>query len=97
MSERKVTPLTRYRMFHGRPKGPWSLTQFHVPKTLIFLGQAISIVYLSNKKNGGGDGKLTEYEHEFETPVDLFMDERGAVQLYLIGKKLTVTHHGIEN
>ncbi len=73
------------------------MTQFHVPKTLIFLGQAISIVYLCNKKHGGGDGRLTEYEHEFESPVDLFMDERGRVQLYLIGKKVVVTDNGIEN
>ena len=93
----KVTPLQRYRMFHGRPKGPWSETQFHVPKTLIFLGQVQSIVYLCNKKHGGGDGKLTEFEHEFETPVDLFMDERGAVQLYLIGRKVIVTADGIQN
>lgn len=94
---KKLSPLTRYRMFHGRPKGPWSMTNFHVPKTFIFLGQAVAIVYLANKKHGGGDGTLIEYTHEFETPVDLFMDERGAVQLYLIGKKVVVTDNGIEN
>lgn len=97
MSSRRVTPLTRYRMFHGRNKCPWTTTPFHVPKNLIFLGQAISIVYLCNKKHGGGDGKLTEFEHEFETPVDLFMDERGAAQLYLVGRQLKVTENGIEN
>ncbi len=93
----KPTPLQRYRMFHGRPKGPWRMTDFHVPKTFIFLGQALEIVYLSNKKHGGGDGRLTEYTHTFETPVDLFMDERGRTQLYLIGKKLIVTEDGLVN
>jgi len=97
LSIRRVPPLERYRMFHGRPKGPWRMTQFHIPKTLIFLGQAVAVVYLSNKKHGGGNGTLIEYTHEFETPVDLFMDETGARQLYLIGKKVVVTDNGIEN
>lgn len=86
-----------YKAFHGRTRAPWSMTYFHVPRTFIFLGQAVSIVYLSDKKNGGGDGKLCEYEHEFETPVDLYMDERGKMQLYLLGRKLTVTQDGIQN
>ncbi len=73
------------------------MTQFHVPKTLIFLGQAVAVVYLANKKHGGGNGTLIEYTHEFETPVDLFMDETGKTQLYLIGKKVVVTDNGIEN
>ncbi len=73
------------------------MIDFHVPKNLIFLGQAVSIVYLCNKKHGGGDGKLTEFEHEFETPVDLYMDETGKTQLYLIGKKVVVTADGIQN
>lgn len=91
------TPLELYRAFHGRRKAPWKRTDFHVPKALIFLGQAVSIVYLSNKRNGGGDGKLCEYEHEFETPVDLYMDERGKTQLYLLGKRLFVNQDGIQN
>jgi len=93
----KLTPQERYRQFHGRRKAPWTTTGFHYPKTLIFLGQVVSIVYLSNKKNGGGDGKICEYEHEFETPVDLYMDETGKVQLYLIGKQMHVTEDGIVN
>lgn len=92
-----MTPAARYRQFHGRAKAPWVKTEFHYPKTLIFLGQAVSIVYLSNKKHGGGDGKICEYEHEFESPVDLFMDERGKLQLYLVGKKLAVTSDGLIN
>ncbi len=91
------TPLELYRAFHGRRKAPWTTRHFHIPKALIFLGQAISIVYLSNKKNGGGDGKLCEYVHDFETPVDLYMDERGKMQLYLLGRQLTVTQDGIQN
>jgi len=92
-----MTPAQRYRQFHGRSKAPWRMINFHAPKTLIFLGQAVSIVYLSNKKHGGGDGKICEYEHQFETPVDLYMDETGKVQLYLIGKQMHVTEDGIVN
>lgn len=86
-----------YRKFHGRTRPPMTRTEFHIPKTLVFLGRAVSIVYLSNKKNGGGDGKPCEYEHEFETPVDLFMDERGKTQLYLLGRQLFVNEDGIQN
>lgn len=92
-----MNPLTRYRQFHGRSKAPLTRMHFHVPKTLIYLGEAVSIVYLSNKKNGGGDGKPCEYEHEFETSVSLYMDERGAIQLYLVGKQVHVTEDGIVN
>jgi hypothetical protein len=91
------TPIELYRAFHGRRKAPWTAREFHIPRALIFLGQAVSIVYLSNKRNGGGDGKLCEYEHEFETPVDLYMDERGKHQLYLLGRRLVVTSDGIQN
>jgi hypothetical protein len=92
-----MTPEARYKQFHGRRSSQWTRKNFHYPKTLIFLGQAVSIVYLSNKKHGGGDGKICEYEHEFETPVDLYMDEKGKVQLYLIGQKLAVTDDGLIN
>ncbi len=86
-----------YQAFHGRARAPWRSRDFHIPKALIYMGQAVSIVYLSNKRHGGGDGQLCEYEHEFETPVDLYMDERGKMQLYLLGKRLTVTQDGIQN
>lgn len=92
-----VTPLQRYIQFHGRTRPKRGSIHFHNPKTLIWLGPVVSIVYLSNKKHGGGDGNLCEYEHAFETPVDLFMDERGKMQLYLIGNRLTVTEDGIQN
>lgn len=92
-----MNPLDLFRRFHGRSKAPVTRTTFHNPKTLVYLGEAVSIVYLSNKKNGGGDGKPCEYEHEFESPVSLYMDERGKVQLYLIGRDLEVTSAGIVN
>lgn len=89
--------VQKYHAFHGRPVKKVTKKQFHVPNTLVRLGKAHSIVYVSNKFNGGGDGKMCEYIHEFETPVDLYMDETGKKQLYLMGSKLKVTHHGIEN
>lgn len=92
-----MNPLQRYMQFHGRKAPKKGTLIFHVPKTLVWLGPAVSIVYLSNKKNGGGDGKLCEFEHEFETPVDLWMDERGKMQLYLTGRHLHVTEDGIQN
>ncbi len=91
------TPLDRYRQFHGRGRPKVSATDFHYPKTLIYLGRVVAIAYDSDKKNGGGDGKPCIYEHEFETPVGLFMDERGKKQLYLLGPKMFVNEDGIQN
>lgn len=86
-----------YRNFWGKAPGPISRGGFHDPKELIYLGEAVAIEYRSNKKNGGGDGKTAVYLHEFETPAKLYCDERGRGQLYIIGKKIVVTNHGIEN
>ena len=89
--------VRRYKAFHGKMPRVARVRNFHVPDNLIFLGQAHQIVYISDKFNGGGDGQLCEYIHTFETPVNLYMDETGKKQLYLMGNKLKVTHHGIEN
>lgn len=83
--------------FHGMPPKVVLAGKLRVPSSLILLGQAVSIVYKCDKKNGGGDGTMAEYVHDFETPVGLYMDETGKVQLYLIGSKLKVTSAGIEN
>lgn len=87
----------RFREFHGRRPRFVYRADFYIPNKLILLGRAVAIVYEIDKKHGGGDGKITEYIHDFETPVGLFMDERGKRQLYLIGEKLIVTKDGIEN
>lgn len=89
--------VSRFKQFHGRAPKRVTVETFRIPKGLVYLGEAVSIVYRCDKLNGGGDGKLAEYEHEFETPVALCMDETGKRQLYLIGKKLKVTDRGIVN
>lgn len=92
-----TAPVSRFRSFHGRSPRRIVPGHLNVPKNLIYLGEAVSIVYRCDKLNGGGDGKMAEYEHEFETPVHLYMDESGKRQLYLIGERLKVTTRGIEN
>ncbi len=89
--------LAAFFRFHGNPPRVVKDTTFNVPKNLILLGQAVAIVYRCDKKHGGGDGTTAEYEHEFETPVGLYMDETAKKQLYIIGSKLVVTTAGIEN
>lgn len=86
-----------FRRFHGRRAGKIRVGDFYVPKSLILLGRAVAVVYETDKRNGGGDGMLAEYIHEFETPVALFMDERAGKQLYLIGNRVRVSEAGIEN
>ena len=86
-----------FRRFHGRPAARVQVGGFYDPKSLIYLGQAVAIVYKSDKLHGGGDGKMADYMHEFETPAALFMDERAGKQLYILGPQIKVTTHGIEN
>lgn len=90
-------PLRMFSRFHGNPPKVVECKRFNIPNNLIMLGQAVSIVYKTDKKHGGGDGTVAEYIHDFETPVGLYMDESGKTQLYLIGPALKVTEAGIEN
>jgi len=86
-----------FQRFHGRRPAFVYKADLYIPSKLILLGRAVAIVYETDKRHGGGDGRVSEYIHDFETPVGLFMDERGKRQLYLIGEKLVVTDRGIEN
>jgi len=86
-----------YRKFHGKRPRYKSKTKFHIPKVLVLLGRANCVEYITNKKNGGGDGKTAIYKHTFETPCYLYMDETNKKQLYIIGTKLKVTEAGVEN
>ena len=90
-------PERKFREFHGNPPKVVELKSFTVPRTLIKLGRCVAVVYEIDKKNGGGDGTVAQYEHEFETPVGLYMDDTGRGQLYILGPKLKVTKAGIEN
>ena len=89
--------VRRYQEFHGRNPRSFSRRRFHVPQHLIKLGTAYAIEYVSDKWNGGGDGKRAIYRHRFESPATLYMDETGHRQLYLMGSRLEVTEAGIEN
>jgi len=92
-----MSAVNKYEEFHGKPSHHASKLHFHVPKQLVFLGEAVAIEYRCSKKNGGGDGKMYNYRHEFETPAIVCMDETGRKQLYITGTKLKVTEAGIEN
>ena len=89
-----------YAKFHGHtPRSRISLevtTAKGFPKRLVFLAEAHSIVYRSDKKNGGGDGRSALYEHKFSKGTLLCTDP-AMRQLYIVGKKLKVTDRGIEN
>jgi len=58
--------------------------------------RALSIVYESNKKHGGGDGQVAQYVHKFGKSVYLWTNETNSVYL-LGGGNLVVTERGIVN
>lgn len=86
-----------FHRFHGRKPTRAEIGHFHMPQSLICLGRAVAVIYESDKKHGGGDGKSAQYIHEFETPAMLCMDERAKKQLYILGPQIKVTEDGIEN
>lgn len=92
-----MNALDKFYAFWGKPAKKIYKEKFHDPRQLIYLGDAVQIVYRSNKFHGGGDGKMAEYKHRFKKGVKLYMDERCKIQLYVKGSQLKVTEAGIEN
>jgi len=86
-----------YEAFHGKSPRQVRAGSFHVPTHLILLGDAVEIVYRSDKWNGGGDGTKAEYIHKFSKGTKLYMDERKGKVIYISGNKLKVTYAGIVN
>lgn len=92
--------LRMYRKFHG--KAPMETREMTVdspnrlPKVLIKLGDAHKTDYVSDKVNGGGDGKKNIFTHRHKKGTILCTDAKGKV-LYTIGPQLKVTQAGIEN
>jgi len=101
---KKFEPSTRenpspdylFYQFHGKQSKGAKAVNMHYPKTLIILGKAYAVEYLSNKWHGGGDGTTAIYRHKFETPAIVCMDERARGQLYILGNGVKVTDAGIE-
>lgn len=84
-----------YKQFHGQNANQTFETVFTQPRKLVFLGDAVSIIYRSDKKNGGGNGTPRLFKHDFKPGAMLAMDENKR-QLYILGNSLKVTSAGIE-
>lgn len=87
----------RYTSFHGKHPRYSGKVNFPEPESLVFLGRAVSIVYESDKHNGGGDGKKAHYEHHFSRGTMLFCDETGRGWIFIHGPRLKVEEPGIIN
>ena len=57
--------VKKYKAFHGHDPRFSKDWDFKVPKNLVILGKAVAIEYETDKLNGGGDGKMFTYRHEF--------------------------------
>jgi hypothetical protein len=86
-----------YNDFHGHSPREHRTMDFPEPENLIFLGEAVEIVYRSDKRNGGGDGRGNEFVHKFARGAKLFCDESGKNWLYIHGPKIKVEEPGIIN
>lgn len=87
----------KYRQFHGHAPRVRGSVWIDTPEGLVRLGRAVAIEYECDKLNGGGDGQKAVYRHEFKRGAYLYMDEKAARQLYIIGDRIKVTDAGIEN
>lgn len=86
-----------YEAFHGH--GVRKRTSIKIPdlRQLVCLGDAVEIVYRSDKSNGGGDGKRAEYMHKFKAGAKLYCDASGNTVLLIHGPKIIVREPGIIN
>lgn len=84
----------KYSNFHGKTAKEIGEIKFIMPKTFVYLGDAVEIVYKCNKKNGGGDGKMSEYAHKCGKGNILCTDENGK-NLYIFGPKQKIVDRGI--
>jgi len=84
-----------YEAFHGRDVTGARSQDIPAGK-LHKLGRAVSIAYRSNKRSGGGDGRMRTYEHDF-APSDVLwsQNKRGRSLLAVTGPRLTVNDRGI--
>ena len=85
-----------YKKFHGHPVREKQEVQWQDPEKLVFLGEAIEIIYRSDKVNGGGDGKPNSFRHKFDKGTMLLTNETGRY-LIIVGERLHVTDRGIVN
>lgn len=85
-----------YEDFHGRPESG-SLSGALPSGALRQLGvRAVSITYRSNKRHGGGTGRVEHFEHEFSRSDTLWgQSKSGPRLLCVVGPRLTVTERGI--
>lgn len=88
---------SRYKSFHGHPPLRRSRIQIKPLRELVRLGEAVEIVYRCNKKNGGGDGKMAEYQHKFARGATLYCTPDGNAVLLIHGPKIRVREPGIIN
>lgn len=87
----------KYFEFHGHEYEFVEERDIEISPTLVRLGRVHSIVYESDKFNGGGDGKKALYEHKFKRGAHLCTNEKGEKILIIVGDKIRVTDRGIVN
>ena len=85
----------RFFQFNGKKCSKVLSIPFNVSETVYF-SKAISILYESTKKNGGGDGELNLFRHQFGKTVHLWTNPEKTVYI-LGGRNLIVTDRGIEH
>ena len=94
-SEISQTAQKRFFEFNGRKCDSVFSVPFEIEKPIYF-SKAISILYESDKKHGGGDGKKNLFRHKFGTTVHLYTNKEKTVYI-VAGRNLTVTDRGIEH
>lgn len=85
----------RYQAFHGRPVQRRGKLRVRNINEVICLGDAVEIVYRSNKLNGGGDGRFAEYVHKFSRGAKLYCTPDGREILLIHSPRIRVSNPGI--
>lgn len=94
---RRDLPAAAVRLrgrFVGRPASGIHWTLSRLPSQWEDLGPAVSILYMSDKDNGGGTGRPELFRHDFSRGANAY---RAGEYLAIVGDRIRVDAAGIRN
>lgn len=86
--------IKKYKQFHGKCPHTETVKEVKNFNTLVYLADPEILTYVSNKRNGGGNGKRNYFKHRFSKSTKLYCTPDGKM-LVIMGTNLKVTPRGI--
>lgn len=84
-----------YHTFHGFDG--FAVSSVLIPDNWIRVGAVRSVLYVSDKVNGGGDGTINRFRHVFNSGTVAYISEENPDWMKVEGESLFVDERGIVN